>query len=259
MADSWRLKLDRANERLEEVRMRIAKITEPDAHDGSVVVQREKGRMPWVYRIRFGVPTDEMLPVVIGEFLYDVRSALDHIAVANVPKPRKSKAQFPIFTEDIWERDAQGIYAERFDQDRRNWETWTRGMRLGVLAVIQECQPYRQALIHGSDAANNALVLLGAFQNADKHRELNLAVTGLFAPTITLPDGTTIPWAGPENAGLKDGAVLIRTEKEVNVKVTGTLKVGLARSPNGAHRELPEVLYSILGEATTVIDMIDAV
>jgi hypothetical protein len=73
----------------------------------AVRVRQPKGqRHVWLYRLEMTEEPDPMIPVIMGECLYDLRSALDHLAVAMAPRKRKANAAFPVEATDPWEKDA---------------------------------------------------------------------------------------------------------------------------------------------------------
>src|SRR4051812_26862537 len=97
---SWRLKLRRAYEHLDELNEMLKILGQSRPYLVEESVKRDRRGPEWTYRL-FSLPEpDAYLPVILGDFMFDVRSALDHIAVANVPTRRKDRASYPIFTVD---------------------------------------------------------------------------------------------------------------------------------------------------------------
>lgn len=104
------------------------------------------------------------IPAIIGDILFNFRSALDHLANRLVIAPTKDTA-FPIF-------------CDRLD---RNGKPRSVGVAGGIhpkaLAIIERLQPY-----HRSDPRADLLCILRELNNADKHRLLlvtSLAYTEL--------------------------------------------------------------------------------
>lgn len=254
---SWRLKLTRAHDHFEDVQRRIDALT-CSPRRRSFRVEKHRHRREWSYSVHCEVVVDQMIPVIIGEFLYDVRSALDHIAVANVPSNRRSSAQFPIVCDPIWEKDADGLYDERYADSRKNWNTWTARMKSGVLAIIESAQPYH-AVKRSAVPQHDALAILSAFQNADKHRELNIVAAGVMDPVAT-PEGDK-PFSFTAALGhgnlLTDGTVFLRHPIEVNVELVGELIVGITRSPKQGYWLLPDTLDDIWAEVSAIIGAIE--
>lgn len=254
---SWRLKLRRAHDHFEDVQRRIDALTSSPRRR-PFRVEKHRHRREWSYSVHCEVVVDEMLPVIIGEFLYDVRSALDHIAVVNVPSNRRSSAQFPIVCDPIWQKDADGLYDERYADSRKNWNTWTARMQSGVLAIIESAQPYH-AVNRSAVPQDDALAILSAFQNADKHRELNIVAVGVLNPVATPEGDTPFSFATALGYGnlLTDGTVFLRHPVEVNVEVVGELAVGMTRSPKRGYWLLPTILKDLLAEVTAIIGAIE--
>ena len=84
-----------------------------------------------------------MIPVIIGECLYDLRSALDHLAVAMAPKNRRSSAAFPVEGTDPWEKDAVGAFVHD-EERRRSFTSKVKGMPAEAVMMIREAQPYQR-------------------------------------------------------------------------------------------------------------------
>ncbi len=103
------------------------------------------------------------LPIAIGEMLYHVRSALDHIvyqlALSNSPTIPKKPA-FPIYT------------------DPHNFASMKKSRLAGIpekaAALIETLQPY--------EGRENPLLMLDKLHNVDEHRTLNL-VTAVASDT----------------------------------------------------------------------------
>lgn len=256
------MKLKRAQHHLRDINAHVRALVGPNQQSGRVRVERTKNkRTPFVYYLDLDIPEDEMLPVLIGDYLFNLRSALDHIAVANVPSRRKSKASFPIFTADVWAPvPPKCMNAEEVARKQQEWTSKITGMKPKVLAVIKSAQPYVLAAQVRDDVENNALALLSAFENADKHRELVIVAHGLAHPFKGTIDGRVETFPGVAvNQMLRNGAILHRSNREVDVQITGSVKIAMARSPQGVHRELPGSLYQILLEVSAVIQMIESV
>jgi hypothetical protein len=70
------------------------------------------------------------MAIVLGDLLFNVRSALDHLAVACAPQARKRQAGFPLYENQ-----------PRSDEQRK-FESMTRGMAPQAVSVIEYKQPY---------------------------------------------------------------------------------------------------------------------
>ena len=75
----------------------------------------EKDGPRWEYRLDLSAvqPPSELLPIVIGDYLFDVRSALDHLIVSIAPRKHRYNVSFPIFRRDpLARREASGEYRD---------------------------------------------------------------------------------------------------------------------------------------------------
>lgn len=111
--------------------------------------------------VRWGEHTKPPLrwSVILGEFFYDLRSALDHLAYQLVPvADRSDRTEFPVF----WEPD------KFHGRDKRK----TKGMSDPALAVIESLQPFSEWPEHPQQTT---LWRIHDLCNIDKHRLLHLA------------------------------------------------------------------------------------
>src|SRR5713101_8077680 len=101
----YRRKMRRARKHLDEMESVLG--VYGNRHPCEPIRDREAARDPreWVYRAHLmNQPTDD-LDLILGDFIHNVRAALDHIAVSLVPHNRRSKAKFVIVRTNIWEKD----------------------------------------------------------------------------------------------------------------------------------------------------------
>ena len=245
---SWGLKVIRAHQHLAAITKLVDRIAGDSPRPIRVAERHEAGR--WSYTAHSDLVIDPMLAVIIGEFLYDLRSALDHIAAANVPAERIGVSQFPIFTEDIWQPVPDATDAGRVKGQRGQWNRWTTGMPPAIVNLIKDMQPYQNASKYSSNPDNHALAILNEYQNADKHRELNITSLLIDDPraTVTWPTGhrDEIDYrnATPEML-LREGGTCFDSDVPVKVDLNGTVRIAMARSSDTDHRELPRSLVEI--------------
>ena len=99
-----------------------------------------------------------MLSVIVGDFVHNLRSVLDHLAwqlVLVSGGTPSERTQFPIF---ISERVSGGPLAA--------WQRMTAGMNDLILSEVHRVQPYTA----GDNAPFTSLAILNALSNEDKHR-----------------------------------------------------------------------------------------
>ncbi|HUX71742.1 MAG TPA: hypothetical protein VMV41_14585 [Cellulomonadaceae bacterium] len=257
---SWWMKVKRARQHLAVIVEQVDQLGGGSPRPIRVAEHHETDS--WIYTAHLDLTIDPMLPVILGEFLYDLRSALDHIAAANVPAHRISKSQFPIFTDDIWQPVPDGSAFDelrsRRSKQRKDWSGWTQGMPEAVLDIIQLTQPHEDDSTPAGNPDNHALTILHVYQNADKHRELNIINPGIEDPhaIVTWPTGDRQEFTYhdiPAGKMLRDGGKFFQSHIPVKVDLSGTVRIAMARDPQLAHRELPGSLHALIEEVGCVL------
>jgi len=160
-------KVERAREHLNSIKAEEALwidgqsqfiTVEPDQEPRPVV--DGEGLAQFALSVSEVVPVSPHFPMLIGDCVHNLRSALDHLATelvvaeGNVPDERTA---FPIWEDRLIER--KGKTAER--------NLWiSGGVDLRALAVIEEAQPYHRV----EDPTAHPLWVLRELSNMDKHR-----------------------------------------------------------------------------------------
>ena len=195
-------------------------------------------------RFRFHITEqpDPMVAVMIGDFVHNLRSALDYVVVACVPKKRRNSASFPILFQDIFAKDNSGQFVVNDDDLRKNFKTATEGLHPKARALIIQHQPYNL----GVDPGIITLGIISRLENADKHRQLltigcggqdfaaSLTCRGLDEPVRKrellatgaqfLRDNTEFPFnIDLEGIPYPDGSYV--QYDDVNMEFTGTAKI----------------------------------
>ena len=139
---SWRLKIARAKKHLNEVEAELWNYS--GRHPYEAVRDRKSQKNPNIrhFRLRLTEHPDPMLAVIIGDFLFNVRSALDHLAVALAPRKWRYDASFPIELVNPWKESGADADSPDVPQRRRRFETALRGMPEEAVAFIKSIQPY---------------------------------------------------------------------------------------------------------------------
>lgn len=231
--DSWWLKFDRAEQHLKEIQAEIATMMDVATY-GAVRSphQSQEHRHIWRYVLRFNEYPDPMFSTVLGDFIHNIRSGLDHLAVGLVPSARKTHTFFPVQIRDIWKRDAKRRYLVRDPESRRSFRAAIKGMRPEAVTVIKALQPCNQ----GDRAHLHGLSLINRLENADKHRGLTTVYSTLQNPVAHLwvrgVHTDTYNWHGAAD----DGTEIVRldtrkhpglAESEVDVQVHGSVVVAI--------------------------------
>jgi hypothetical protein len=172
---SWWLKLMRAGYHFEEL-SGLVKEYETE-HRFQAVLANTDDRDRWRFVVEISERPNPAIAVVLGDCLFNIRSALDHIAVACAPEDRRRKAQFPI----ILDRE-KGPSQKLKDQ--------LAGFEPGAFAVIEQEQPFvvrRDTYPPGTGrSVIPTIEILSELQNADKHRSLNVVVPRLAQPKVNV-------------------------------------------------------------------------
>jgi len=179
--ESWWLKLDRAEKHFQELKFEVERYKESHPYEAVRIVGGPKCKEHptgncWRYRLKITRQLEPMGAVILGDVLYNARSALDHLAVSLVPSTRRSHASFPIRLEDPFAKGSD-------PEGRRSFGTAIEGMPTEAVAVIKAVQPYWRS---PEAAPWNVLALLSRFENADKHRQLILLTPKLRDVVTTL-------------------------------------------------------------------------
>ena len=238
---SWRLKIARAEHHFEDLRGAVERYRQGH-HYRAVCPNPPRQPTHWRFVLEITKPPDPQIAIVLGDVLFNIRSALDHVAVALAPKNRKGDAGFPIL-------DVPN------DASSEPFERMTRGMPPAAVAIIDAEQPYN--LTNRAPKARpdsiDALYTLSALQNADKHRSLAVIVPGISLPTVRiLWDEESLGITSPRY--LDAGAELVRWSEignriryeDVRVEVSGTSHVSVNVSAGDDYELLP-VAGGILG------------
>lgn len=178
---SVRLKLDRAQEHLQRLDAEIGVYLDREPYKLVLNIPPSNDRLVLV---EFHVITepDDRLGVVIGDCLFNIRSALDHLMCRLVESKGGTvtrKTQFPI--SDV----------RRIDKAGKPVLPKVAGLTAAdVLALIDDLQPYQR----GDNATSHPLSVLRHLSNADKHVLLHVTAAHVADATCSLrfPDGRLV-------------------------------------------------------------------
>lgn len=244
---SWDLKVERAAQHLDEVREAMAAYASRNPYR-AVRVRQPKGRRHiWLYQLEMTEEPDPMIPVIIGECLYDLRSALDHLAVAMAPRNRKANAAFPVETTDPWARNEAGDFL--YGEERRNsFNAKVKGMPPEAVEKITYAQPYQR-----ENSELETLSLISRLENADKHRSLIAVGHGVVnARSVVTAAGQAIK---QESVGFRENGEEIAKfgltgrpldEGEVTVEVSGTAAIAIKVAGINGCFAMPESLETLV-------------
>jgi hypothetical protein len=179
-------KLDRALEHLDEIEDVFVRYQNCEPY--VPVRDRETNPNPrvWLYRAELREEITPRLPVLIGDFIHNLRASLDHLQAALVPPDRKRHVAFPIEWEDPWRIDENtGTYIDGLANKRTSWKSAMQGTDPVVEAFIKELQPYREPYA----PEHHPFAQLSVLDNADKHYELVTVATGIRDARVVVTNG----------------------------------------------------------------------
>jgi hypothetical protein len=164
--NSVRLKLDRAQKHLDEITGMLSLIKYGECR---MITEYDQNLDLVVQRIHITPKPKPELSAVVGDFLFAVRSALDHLVwqlVIQNGKTPTPQNMFPITSSNIFFNIA-------LDERKR-----LRDVSATAITLIECLQPYH--------SGNEALERLDTLHNMDKHRTLNL--------TTVIADNTSLSY-----------------------------------------------------------------
>jgi hypothetical protein len=156
---SAKLKLARAKKHLRAIKRTIKKYAAGQPHQISAKAKGKK-------KLNIPRKPPQEIAIFAGEMIYQMRSALDHLAfelvkrnpnVGTVDPEWREHCQFPLRIER--------------SKKRNNFSHNLPGLSQSAIDAIERMQPYHSARVHNMNGCLRALVLLS---NIDKHRHLNL-------------------------------------------------------------------------------------
>ena len=173
MTDSWWLKVQRAQKHMVDIYHLARAYSE--THPYEFIRVRLPNRHHKVrYTVRITEQPDPMLAVMVGDFVHNLRSALDHIVVANVPRRERKNAYYPISHDDLWATDEHGNFVIKDDKRRDDFKRAIRGLKPRAMTAVVIAQPYQGTLVD-----QELLGIISRLENADKHRELVVVLSGV--------------------------------------------------------------------------------
>ncbi len=171
MNEDWWLKVQRAEKHMVDIKQEAMRYA--DSHPYRFTRIRLPDSQNEIRgRFRITKQPDPMIAVMLGDFVHNLRSALDYIVVACVPKQRRGKASFPILFQDIFAKDEYGEFVINDASLRNNFKTATEGLHPDARAFIIDLQPYWGEVFLEGGMSSHILGVISRLENADKHRQL---------------------------------------------------------------------------------------
>jgi len=224
-------KVDRAQEQLKALDIEIEEFLKADRYGGVVAEFNRRTREHALRLVTTGDGTPPLRwSLDIGEIAFNLRSALDHIAIQLALSVPGQKA-----TDALYEKTQFPICLHGPDSSKRKRWRWKNGMSYITYisrkhrAILQGMQPYsrrdRKRARFGPFRGRvplgrkHPLWLLREVNNADKHRLLLVTarvVSGMSLIVTEAPKGFKI-----EHVTFKAGMELIHGAKIGSIRITG--------------------------------------
>jgi hypothetical protein len=176
---SYDLKLDRAEKHLIELEEAIDEYVTRRTFTVHIGIEGKKKRA--VHRFRFTEQPDPTVSIIVGDFIYNIRSALDHLRTALVPKKRERSGYFPIHVPGVWEPTVGGEDDSR-RKERGLWETETLGMKPQAIAILKRLQDQADST---DIETPPALTAINRIAVKDRHSKLPVLAATLLDPVGT--------------------------------------------------------------------------
>ena len=268
MTDSWWLKVKRAEKHMAEIGRAAGRYAE--RHPYEIERIRQPASKHNIHRVKLHITEqpNSMIAVMLGDFVHNLRSALDHAIVASVPARRRNSASFQVLLEDVWAKDGRK-YKVRDPKQRKAFRTATRGLSPEAMAVVKRAQPY-----NGAEPSHHVFAIISRLENADKHRKLIVVGAGLDDALLTTSfRGRTLrrPQVGLHQF-LEDGAEIqsrlpsvIRPplrDSEVDVQLDGTAVIQVKVTTPGGNKSpytyrLSEIMLTCLTSTRAFLRVMD--
>jgi hypothetical protein len=224
--DGIRAKLDRANKHLKTLKDEIGVFLDGEPHTYWTKTDVYSGR--YGVHVTINAEPPLRLSVICGDYIQCLRSTLDYLVCAVVPKVTRRTA-FPIF------EDADDYFCGVVLPARRKQRGPLTGLDVegDLFAAIQQLQPHEGP--HGHEA--HFLFLLRELSNMDKHRAIlaraaaHSAVTepiGMFAHDVRLGEAHYELGQPLKNGAKVAWGTFIVTGAEPQVEMDGEFPVEVA-------------------------------
>lgn len=257
MTESWWLKLQRADHHLKEVDESLRAYESKHPYQARQIPHPNGDPNDWRYVLEVTEPPDESLPIVIGDEIHNMRSALDHLLVTMRPRKYRYLRGFPILTDDPWD----GRPTPRKAAAIAGFDEAVKGLSWEAVALVKTLQPYHDKA-DGREPLHNALSVMCHLDNRDKHREPILTVPGVLNVTtvVTARDEQLVQRHAPRTSGGYPGLVVEGTEvahfrwsktpplsaTEVTVEVSGIPLVAVDVGIKDSYMEVRDVLANTM-------------
>jgi hypothetical protein len=231
-----RAKLRRGSDHLDELQRQERAFLASGAYALVHEIDAESGLHYLRFRAYREPPVE--LGVIVGEVLYQFRSALDHLLTlaAQLRKPTVDHLQFPLCMSPEAFFDPPRTKRPSIESQLRT------ALRPEHLTLVKAYQPFRQ---EPEAPQQSPLAALAHLNNLDKHATLHVAYA---APrTSVLTEANDVVAARP--VLLEDGAELYRYRPaSPDVEVNYVIALGLSYGPMSAYRWITATSLQLMGD-----------
>ncbi len=249
---SYDLKFDRAEKHLIDLEREVSRYCATNPY--TITQAREGKRQKAVWRFRYTSQPPDVIALIAADFIYNLRSGLDHLAATLVPT--RDRDMFPIFFQGVWETGIEGENEQR-SKERQRWTSLTRNMDPGAVAILKQAQP--PDLGRDQRESTHSLAMLNRLSNKDRHTKLPVHAGRLAGPEIgcRTPDGGLYHGRLTANEALEDDAKLDLPHDATDVHVTGTPVVVIQMTSNHEGFKIPDAFREIsLRDMRRVADLL---
>jgi hypothetical protein len=211
---SYERKVNRAERHFREVERIVDNYSQLRSY--TIAHRTEGNENMHVYRLKVLRQPPPRLPLIVGDLVHNLRSALDHVA-SNVSKDRGSS--FPLSERDLWPDDPSTVVdQERLKRELAQWERLIKGLEDDAIAMFKKHMPGQNR--PATSEYFNGLGALAYLSNADKHRELVVLKGVLENPVMTIGE-FGIKSRQPLSGVFEDNAVIFSHTREMQVEIRG--------------------------------------
>src|SRR5215218_2101974 len=132
------LKVDRAETHLGELARLIDEYV--DSHPYEIRRASDASGNKYTFYFHFTSQPSDDVAMALGDFVHNMRSALDYLACALVPPERREKMSFPIFFQGVWDASPSGETSRRREQ-RKRWRWCTERIDPHAVELLRRVQP----------------------------------------------------------------------------------------------------------------------
>lgn len=239
-------KINRAREILEFFNFQVVDWKNSEPYE--FVTEKSEDSRKFVLGIRFtNEPNFHFWSLLIGEFLHNLRCALDHSIYQlafqeneNKPPENYESLMFPITTS-----------SDRFRQSKKSR---LKGLTTNQIGIIENFQPYNT----DQNPTDSPLYHLHELNNIDKHRYLHLATLTVRDPKLDLSkfeEGEYKFSINEDPLDKEDWMVGIETKKPKNgleLELRASIRLGI-NEENYKNRQILEIMNNSL---VTVIKVV---